>query len=428
LLPAVLAVLPLPRRAADRVHHAIDDGRSVVSRFLDRLAPLVTRRPLVTVAVGLAVVALGAAGFPRVIVDGSLVQNFPLDNPVKLADDALIAHFGGSQPVEIVVEAASVDAWKQPELLRAVGRRQERLEASGMVSETRSIVDYIKRMNAVMNPQDAAAYRVPDDPALIAQYLLLYSISGDPDDFDDVVDYDYRLANVRAQAASDHSPTLARTFRSIDTLGDELLAPLGLSLHGSGAAKTSYTFMDLLLGGQIRSLALALPLVVVATGIMLGSIAGGLLAALPVFIATVLNIGMLGWLGVPLGVTTALMSSLGIGIGIDYAIHFIVRYRTACRGGAAPEAAMHLALGTSGVAILYNAAVVVAGFLVLATSQFYPNRSLGYLVSFNMLVCFAGTITLLAALLYRLQPAFVEPTATAPPGESASSSIERTGR
>jgi len=406
LLPALLAVLPLPRRAAQRVAHTVGRTGGPVARFLDGLTPIITRRPTLTVAAGLVVLLIGAAGLPRVFIDGSLVQNFPPDNPVKLADAALIEHFGGSQPVEIVLDGGSDDAWKQPELLRAVGRYQDRLETDGLLAETRSIVDYIRRMNAVMNPDDADGYRVPDSAELIAQYLLLYAVSGDPGDLDDVVDYNYRQANIRTRSASDHSPELARVFTLVDEQAEAMLAGHGIDVHGSGVARTSHMFMQLILAGQVLSLALALALVVLATGAMMGSIVAGLFAVLPVLIATVLNFGVLGWLGSPLGVTTALMSALGIGIGVDYAIHFLVRYRRARRSDADPDAAMHETLSTTGVAILYNATVVMAGFVVLATSQFLPNRVLGYLVSLNMLVCFAATVTVVAAALHRLQPAF----------------------
>jgi predicted RND superfamily exporter protein len=130
---------------------------------------------------------------------------------------------------------------------------------------------------------------------------------------------------------------------------------------------------------------------------------------LPVAVATVLNFGLMGWFGVRLDVATALLSSMGIGIGVDYAIHFVFRYRRGRLAGMSPEAAMRETLSTSGVAIFYNAMVVLAGFLVLAASQFPPNRALGVLVSVNMLVCFLGTVTLLAAALHRIQPAFVRP-------------------
>jgi predicted RND superfamily exporter protein len=262
-------------------------------------------------------------------------------------------------------------------------------------------------MNSVMNPDDPQADSIPDDSALIAQYLLLYSISGEPDDFDDVVDYDYAMANVRAQAASDHSPDLLRIFSEIEAASDRHLAPLGLGAHASGSARENFEFMDLIVTSQITSMATALVLVVIMAAFMLGSVLGGLLTAVPVGIATVATFGALGWTGEPIGVTTALMSAIAIGIGIDYAVHFVARYRECCRRDMAPPEAMRATMRTSGVAIFYNAIVVVAGFLAMATSQFLPPRAMGILVSWNMVVCFIATVTTLAALLAWLNPSFL---------------------
>ena len=82
---------------------------------------------------------------------------------------------------------------------------QSALEEYEHLAETRSIADFVRRMNQVMNPNDPDAYTIPPNRDLIAQYLLLYSISGEPDDFDDVVDYEYRYANLRSRVAGDSS-------------------------------------------------------------------------------------------------------------------------------------------------------------------------------------------------------------------------------
>jgi predicted RND superfamily exporter protein len=101
------------------------------------------------------------------------------------------------------------------------------------------------------------------------------------------------------------------------------------------------------------------------------------------------------------------MSSIAIGIGVDYSIHFVAAYRSVRSTGAGPEEAMAATLSTAGRGILYNAAVVVAGFTVLAMSNFMPNRILGYLVSLSVMACLATTLTTLAALVHRSQPAFI---------------------
>jgi predicted RND superfamily exporter protein len=355
------------------------------------------------------VIGIGLAGIPQIVVDASLLRNFPATNPVKVADDEIHHYFGGSQPMQVVLDGGVTDAWKVPEKLRALDGLQQHMLAAGYAAETRSIADFIQRMNEVMNPEDPDGYRVPDRRDLVAQYLLLYSMSGEPDDFEDVIDFDYRKANLRAQLVSDASPQIGRAIRDIEAYAALHLEPLGIETHVSGTARIIHSFMNMIISGQIRSLALGLVIIILLAAIMSRSLTAGLFTVLPVAVATFLNFGMLGWFDEPLGVTTALLSSMGIGIGVDYAIHFVFRYRRCRLSGQNPETAMRETLSTAGVAIFFNALVVLAGFLVLAVSEFPPNRALGMLVSLNMLVCFLGTVTLLAAALHRIQPAFVRP-------------------
>jgi hypothetical protein len=66
-------------------------------------------------------------------------------------------------------------------------------------------------------------------------------------------------------------------------------------------------------------------------------------------------------------------------------------------------------MATAGKAIFFNAAVVIAGFMVLLSSQFPASRHLGLMVSLNMFISFAAAVTILPALLLRLNPAFCKP-------------------
>ncbi len=418
LLPAILCLLPLPHRAARRTARSQSEKGGLVALLLNSVTPLVLRRPMLAIGGALAVVVFGGAGIPRIVVEGSLLRNFPSDSPVKLADSELSRYLGATQPLQVVVDAGEPDAWKSPEKLRALVALQRHMEDLEHTGETRSIADFIQRMNEVMNPEDPDAYRIPDSRDLVAQYLLLYSISGDPDDFEDVIDSPYQMANLRAQLDSDQSRIVGGVVQEVEAYAARELAPLGLATHVSGSSRIVYEFIDLIIEGQVRSLVLGLTIVMLLAALLVRSAVAGLLTVMPVAVATLLNFGLIGWSGVPLGVTTALLSSMGIGIGVDYAIHFVFRYRRDRRSGMSPEVAMQETLSTSGVAIFYNAVVVLAGFLVLATSEFPPNRALGILVSINMFVCLLGTVTLLAAALHRLQPAFVRPPQELPAADS----------
>ncbi len=108
----------------------------------------------------------------------------------------------------------------------------------------------------------------------------------------------------------------------------------------------------------------------------------------------------MGLLNIPLSTTTALLSSIAIGIGIDYAIHFIQNYRMAIEQGFGQLQALYNTMGHTGKAILFNAIVVIAGFLVLLFSVFPPNRTLGALVSLNMFTSLLGTLSIMMILIY----------------------------
>jgi hypothetical protein len=122
---------------------------------------------------------------------------------------------------------------------------------------------------------------------------------------------------------------------------------------------TSYTFMELIIQGQVYSICAAVVMVFLITSVMFRSAVAGLFCSIPVSIATMLNFSLMGATGIPLGVTTALLSGMGIGIGVDYAIHFIARYRRLAATVPDPKMRILATLQTSGRAILFNALLIV---------------------------------------------------------------------
>ncbi len=407
ILPAFLVVLPRPHRAAARLLRSESDSGQPLARGIGHITRLVTERPWTAVAASILLAAVCLVRLGELKVDGSMLQNIPQGNPVKTADEEFVARFGGSQPFNLVLTADEVDAWKAPRHLRAIKSLQDFIDDRGKSGATRSIADYVQRMNAVMNGGDQAQHIIPNDRELIAQYLLLYSISGDPGDLDDVIDYEYRTANVRGNLGSDHSPLVSREIRAVNEFAKSLFGPLGVDVHLTGNARLTLSFVTMIIDGQIASLAIAVIVIALIAGLVFRSFIGGILTCLPVAFATVLNFGWLPWIGSPLGVATAMISSVGIGIGIDYAIHFVVRYRRNRRLGLPAHEAMRETMSTTGVAILFNAIVVMLGFGALSLSQFPPNRAFGQLVALDMAICLISTVTLLATMLHALDPKFL---------------------
>ena len=145
---------------------------------------------------------------------------------------------------------------------------------------------------------------------------------------------------------------------------------------------------------------MSLIIILVLISLMFKNIKIGIIASVPIIITGLISFGVMGFLGIPLNTTTALLSSIAIGIGIDYAVHFLEQYRYNAKHSQDKLKTAQLTMAHSGRAIIYNAIVVIAGFLVLMFSVFPPNRELGALVSLNMFTSFVGTLTIMLVLLY----------------------------
>ena len=120
---------------------------------------------------------------------------------------------------------------------------------------------------------------------------------------------------------------------------------------------------------------------------------------IPIVMAVLFNFGLMGALGIPLNMTTAMISSIGMGIGIDYAIHFVYRWRLESDKGYDIRRCISATMGTSGKAIFFNALTISLGFLVLMLSGFPFVRELGLLLSVNMAASYLGaTVAIPVAL------------------------------
>jgi predicted RND superfamily exporter protein len=303
--------------------------------------------------------------------------------------------------MNVILESDKENAFKDPQILKLMESLQRDVENSNnLVGASFSLTDYIKRMNMVMNEDEREYNVIPDSQNLIAQYLLLYEMSGDPEKLLQVVDYNYQKANITFQLKSDDSLAIKSAIDVVERY-EESFEELGIHLNFAGSGYRALVFSDLILEGQIYSILISLIMVILLLALMFKKIAIGFIGAIPNIITVFISFGIMGILRIPLSTTTALLTSIAIGIGIDYAIHFIERYKIYATETGNAEEALEKTISHSGRAILYNAIVVISGFLVLLFSVFPPNRALGALVSLNMFTSFLGTLTIMAVLLVK---------------------------
>lgn len=371
------------------------------STFSTRFADGVLKHRTLTIVLTFIIVALSIYGITKVWINSSFLDNFEKDSDIVLTDAFINKNFGGTSNLNVILESNEQNVMKSPAALKLIDRLQSDVESRlDMVGNSFSLADYLKRMNKVMNADQKEFETIPDSSDLNAQYLLLYEMSGDPENLWKVVDYNFQTANVTIQLKSDDSRTMNSAIAIVEEYRSEF-DKLGIKVNYAGSGYKGLIFTDLILEGQIKSLVLSLIIIIILLTLMFKKFLLGLIGSVPIVITAVIGFGVMGLLNIPLSTTTALISSIAIGIGIDYAVHFIERYKIYALKTGDKQKTMQETMHHSGRAIIFNAIVVIAGFMVLLFSVFPPNRNLGALVSLNMFTSFLGTVTIMYLLLYK---------------------------
>jgi uncharacterized protein len=393
-LPAAVIIAGYKPRQKHPKPGKTNSSKNPNSKWTDKL---LAHKKAVYIAVAV-ILLISIFGLQRVWINSSFLDNFEHDSDIVQTDTFVNSKFGGTSTLNVILEGEK-DAFKQPENLRIIDRMQEDAEQLLIVGNSFSMADYLKRMNKVMNADEEAYYTIPESSDMVAQYLLLYEMSGDPENLLKVVNYNYDRTNITFQLKGDDSKTIEAALEVIQSYTDELKSR-GISINYAGSGYKALVFTSLILEGQIISIVISLLLVVVLLSLMFRSIKVGLIGSVPIIITALISFGVMGLLNIPLNTTTALLSSIAIGIGIDYAIHFIQNYRMTIEQGFGQLQALYTTMSHTGKAILFNAIVVIAGFLVLLFSVFPPNRTLGALVSLNMFTSLLGTLSIMMILIY----------------------------
>jgi uncharacterized protein len=396
-LPAAVMLLGYkPREKRSKIGDFLNNGG------LNVMADNLLKKRVRVYAVVAVVVLVSLFGVQRVWINSSFLDNFEKDSDIVQTDAFVNSKFGGTSTLNVILESENADAFKHPEYLRLMDTMQKETVKLAEVGNSFSLADYLKRMNKVMNEDREEYYTIPSSSDMVAQYLLLYEMSGDPENLLKVVNYDYNRTNVTFQLKGDDSKTINEALSVIKGFEDQF-AEHGIGINYAGSGYKALVFTSLILEGQILSIGITLILVLILLSLMFRSIKAGLIGAVPITITALISFGVMGLLNIPLSTTTALLSSIAIGIGIDYAIHFIQNYRMNISKSGSRQDALYATMGQTGKAILFNAVVVIAGFLVLLFSVFPPNRTLGALVSMNMFTSLLGTLSIMMILIYRLR-------------------------
>ncbi|MFQ6090438.1 MAG: MMPL family transporter, partial [Candidatus Bipolaricaulia bacterium] len=182
---------------------------------------------------------------------------------------------------------------------------------------------------------------------------------------------------------------------------------VSLAIKQSGMAPILNRMEKELLPTQIESTILALLAVTILLILVFRSLKSGLIGIVPVALTILVNFAVLGYFGIGLDSFTAMIASITIGLGIDYAIHFTSRFKLELGRAEDERAALKRTLQTTGVAILINAFSIGAGFSALLLAGGQHIRLLGGLTALALVVAALFTLFVIPALSLTFKPGYM---------------------
>ncbi|MFQ6079206.1 MAG: RND family transporter, partial [Thermodesulfobacteriota bacterium] len=371
--------------------------------FLDKiLSPIgrfsFFRRRTVVLAAALTL-ALGIWGVSRIVINDNPVKWFKKGSKIRVADTEMNRLFGGTYMAYLVAKGEGEEAIKRPDVMEYIDRLQDHLEEDDLVGKTSSVGDIVKRINYVLHREDKAFDRVPKSREEIGQYLFLFLSSGDPNDLDNFVDNDYKDANIWVQMKRGENRDMERIALKVREYSEQNPLPEGVRLQWSGLTYINKVWQDLMVGGMLKAVLGSFAVVLVLMIILFRSFGLGFISMIPLTFAIVLSYGIVGFIGKDYDMPIAVCSSLSLGLAIDFAIHFLQRFKRKYEETGDLERTNDYIFGEPAKAISRNGLVIIIGFLPLTLSTLTPYVTVGTFFASLMIFSTLSTLFLLPALM-----------------------------
>jgi predicted RND superfamily exporter protein len=393
LIPAMLVLWKKPEVKQEKRE------AGVLNRFLKTLTQWTISRPAYITAIAVVIVLVFGFGATRITLESNIVNYFGANSPVKKGTMVIEEIFGGSMQISVVVDTGVEDGFKDPAMLEELIVIQDYLNSWDSINHATSLADVVRELNQALWEGDPEFYAVPETREGVAQQLLLFSMQGGSG-LDSLVSYDYSRALVTAQMKTLDAEMLGETIAAVESYLAELYRDRSdISVKLVGTPKVMMRLMNRYVQTQISSLASSSVAVGLIVAALMKSVLLGILSLVPLFFTVLINFGLMGYAGLPLDAVTSIIAGVVIGLGVDYAIHYISRYRLERANGHQMEQALLNTGVSAGRGIFFNALALVIGFMVLVFSHFRAIAVFGFLISVTMVVSSFAALVVIPLLL-----------------------------
>lgn len=396
LIPGILSYLPGPKKK-----HLQHLEFKAVGKFLGMLDSIVHRHRYRVFSVTAVILTVAIIGVTKLYSVAYMVDDIPEQSTLKQDLYFFEDNFSGVMPLEIIIDFGKPRSTINRTNLRKVDRLEKALDPLENISSPVSIVTFAKAVRQAFYNGDEEKYGLPSpsDRNVILSYLS--NRSNESDFLNNFVDSTGQVMRVSLKIADIGS-------KKMDSLITYVVEPEIEKIFGDDDVDTAVTGSTLLfvkgnkfLIENLRfSLLLAFAIIAVIMAILFANVRMIIISLIPNFIPLIMTAGIMGFFGIPLKPSTALIFSIAFGISVDDSIHFLAKYRQELfANNFFVPVAISNSIKETGSSMLYTSIILFFGFVIFVFSDFGGTVALGLLTSLTLFFAMLTNLTLLPALL-----------------------------
>jgi predicted RND superfamily exporter protein/outer membrane lipoprotein-sorting protein len=289
--------------------------------------------------------------------------------------------------------------FQRPEALQYVASLQAALMESDLVGKTTALPDIVKTVHRELREGEEKYYSIPGSSYAVAQTLLSYQSSHRPQDLWHFMTPDFRKTMIWLQLKSGDNKDMAAVERHVERFVAENPPPDGVTMDWAGLTYLNVVWQDKMVAGMLNALLGSFVIVFFMMLILFRSFWFALLSMLPLSVTIAFIYGLIGLAGKDYDMPVAVLSSLTLGLSVDFAIHFLQRSRDVFRETGNWRGTIDVMFNEPARAISRNAIVIAIGFLPLLASPLVPYNTVGFFLAMIMTVSCGVTLILLPAVM-----------------------------
>jgi predicted RND superfamily exporter protein len=333
---------------------------------------------------------------------------------------AINEQFPGADRMFVVFGSENKGEAKNVETLETMERFQRYMEAQPEIGGTLSIADVLPAVSRTLH-EDNPRYEELGATSLInGELMYMFEQAAEPGDLDRFVDINRSNASVTLFFGDHKGKTIRTAVSRIKQFARENPMDSGAKIQlAGGVVGVIAAVNEVILSGQIQSIALALLILMVMCIVVYRSSVAGLFFMVPVVISNLVTFAFMAWHNIGMNINTVPVAALGIGLGVDYSLYICDRIKSEFEKGRSSSEAISIALHSAGRGVLVTAVVLIASVGIWLYSSLRFQAEMGLLIGLWLGVSALSALFLMPAMARIFKPEFI----FGPEGNKADNSI-----